>query len=61
MARKFKTSDFKDMVVPPMYIMQLILFRYNNEEIHWIAYSAGLGSVDNHFSINLKHILSSLL
>ena len=36
----FKTKEFKDLQFPPMYLIQLIVKRYNQEEIHWIYNSA---------------------
>ena len=58
----FKTLKFKDLTLPPMYIMQLIAIRYNEEEIHWIeAMRKGDGSVASHYAIKLKHFLSGLM
>ena len=54
----FKSKEFKDLSFPPMYLIQLIVVRYNQEEIHWIyQYS---WEDHRHFAINVKQILRSL-
>lgn len=51
----FKSSEFRFMEEPPMYLMTLISHWYNNEQIHWIG-----KYYDRHFVIDIKHIFSSL-
>ena len=55
--QEFKKRNFKDLLIPPMYIMQLIALWYNQEMIHWISRQED----NNHCCIKLKHVLSSLL
>ena len=57
----FKTLEFKQLALPPMYIMELIAKWYNEEEVHWVRMVYGEGYNGNsHFAIGLKHIVSSL-
>ena len=58
----FKTLEFKELALPPMYILQLIVVRYNEEEIHWVARAMKNVNVDTtHYAIKLKHVLSALM
>ena len=57
--QEFKKNDFNDLLLPPMYIMQMIALWYNQEMIHWVC---GDGEQEKyHYCIKLKHILSSLV
>ena len=47
----YKTKEFKDSLLPPMYLIQLIVKRYNQEKIHWVSSRA-------HYCISVKRILS---
>ena len=52
--RLFKTKEFKNLVLPPMYLMKIVLLWYGQEMIHWFGQRT-------HYAIELRHILSSLL
>ena len=47
----FKTTDFKHLSLPPMYLMKMIQSWYNQEMIHWLQ-------KNEHYAIKLKYILS---
>ena len=48
----FKTNEFKHLSFPPMYLIQLIVKRYSEEEIHWMYHKA---HIDNrHFTISVS-------
>ena len=49
----FKTKEFKDLSLPPIYIMKIIGLWYNQEELHWIGRK-------QHYVVGLNHILCSL-
>ena len=53
----FKTKEFKDLSLPPMYIMKMIGLWYNQEGLHWIQDG---DDYNNHYVITLKHMLRSL-
>ena len=54
----FKEGEFKNIQFLPMYLMKLICSWYSQEEVHWM----GGGYKNNeHFVINVRHILNHLL
>eukprot|EP01084_Bolivina_argentea_P194453 333637_1 len=53
----FDTPMFKDLLIPPTYIIQSIVMWYNQEEIHWLEY--GMEPENRHYAINVRHIVSS--
>ena len=52
----FKSSEFKYMEEPPKYLKVLISQWYSQEEIHFIG-----KATRRHFTISMKHIVSSLI
>eukprot|EP01084_Bolivina_argentea_P083288 150816_1 len=63
----FKTTKFKDIELPPCYIMQMIANWYQMEMLHWCEYTPfdvlerqDESFLNHHFAIPVKHILSSL-
>ena len=54
----FKTSEFKVLSLPPMYIMKWVSLWYNQEMVHFLDLNT---CEHNHYCIKLKHILNSLL
>ena len=61
----FKTKEFKNLILPPMYIMKMIGSWYNQEEVHFINHIKIPLPVEiketHHHVIKLEHILSSLI
>ena len=55
----FKTTEFKDLSLPPMYIMKMIGLWYNQEELHWIQHH-WWNKRSDHYLMTLSQILSSL-
>ena len=59
--RLFKLRGFRKLLLPPMYIIQLIVDRYGREEIHWIQRcDSDVVTDSNHYSIDLRYLLSTL-
>ncbi len=56
----FNTNDFSDLVLPPFYIMQLIAKWYNTETIHWLEWNNKYDEENDHYTIPIKQILSSI-
>ena len=57
----FKKKQFKGLILPPIYILKMISFWYNQEEIHWFNQRDTDNDVRHHYILNIRHILSSLL
>ena len=56
----FKTKEFRNISLPPTYIMELILSWYFQEVIYWTENLCD-GSERALYQIPVKHILSSLI
>ncbi len=57
----FNASEFKQLQMPPFYIIQLIARWFSQESIYFIKrnWDNDDRQENNHFVMNLKHILSS--
>ncbi len=55
----FGSNDFKDLRVPPVYIMQLIAIWYNQEMLHWVEWNRK-GEENEHYMISMKRVISSI-
>ena len=59
----FKTKEFKDLRLLPMYLLKMICGWYDQEMIHWLNIDYcdyKKDDICNHQKIALKHILSNL-
>ena len=54
----FKTKEFKDLILPPIYLLKMISSWYDEEVLHWFGKEQN--DVYNHQKIALKYILSNL-
>ena len=58
----FESKEFKDLILPPMYLLKMISLWYDQEMIHWFdtyLYNWPENSVYNHQKIYLKHLISN--
>ena len=54
----FKMTEFKELRLPPVYIMQIIERYFDVETLHWI--DDDMDENTKHFAICVKHILTNL-
>ena len=57
----FKIKQFNNLIIPPMHIMKMIKNWYDQEMIHWLWKGQYIDQKYQHYAINCKYILSSLL
>ena len=55
----FKEIEFENSQIPPTEVMELIVSWYNEETVHWLR-TGGSDEQNEHYSITLSEILSSL-
>ena len=66
MRRLFRTKEFKDLILPPIYLLKMISSWYSQEIIHWfdVWYTRekyrNKNETHSHQKIHLKYILSNL-
>ena len=63
----FANKEFKDLILPPIYLLKMISLWYDQEMVHWFTSETtrccNFGNKQNvcyHQKIALKHILSNL-